>query len=470
MTGLEALAARARAEIALFAYPEKDWIAPRPAPDGSVARDVVIVGGGQSGIGIAAGLMRAHVKNILVLDENPAGLEGPWVTYGRMITLRTLKLLTGPDLGTPSLTFRAWHEAQFGPDAWADLVRIPRQDWMRYLVWLRETLALPVRNDAALADIACEAGLLRLTLAAGEKIWTRKLVLATGLPGAGGLFVPSIIRDNVPRARWAHSAENIDFSALAGKRVAVLGAGASAFDNAATALEAGAARVDLFARRAELPVATALRHVENVGFFRHFCDLSDRERWLFTRRMLATSIPPPEDSVRRATRHANFAMHLGAPWLSLETDRHATRISTAGGHEFEADFLIAATGFSVDLALRPEFSRLLPHIALWSDRFVPPGNEADAALARYPYTGSDYALTARDKNAPAGIGDVHLFNQASLLSNGPTAGGLNGMPFGLPRLLHGLTRDLFRAEAPALYAGLVTYADADPWSASRPPS
>jgi hypothetical protein len=37
----------------------------------------------------------SQVTNVLVLDENPAGLEGPWVTYARMVTLRTNKALTG---------------------------------------------------------------------------------------------------------------------------------------------------------------------------------------------------------------------------------------------------------------------------------------------------------------------------------------------------------------------------------------
>lgn len=36
-----------------------------------------------------------QVTNVLVLDENPEGLEGPWVTYARMMTLRTSKSLTG---------------------------------------------------------------------------------------------------------------------------------------------------------------------------------------------------------------------------------------------------------------------------------------------------------------------------------------------------------------------------------------
>ena len=61
------------------------------------------------------------------------------------------------------------------------------------------------------------------------------------------------VHENLPKEYWAHTTESIDFAPLAGKRVAVIGAGASAFDYAATALEAGAAGVDLFFRRPELP-------------------------------------------------------------------------------------------------------------------------------------------------------------------------------------------------------------------------
>ena len=43
----------------------------------------------------AAALCFLQVTNVVVLDENPAGLEGPWVTYARMVTLRTNKALTG---------------------------------------------------------------------------------------------------------------------------------------------------------------------------------------------------------------------------------------------------------------------------------------------------------------------------------------------------------------------------------------
>jgi len=64
---------------------------------------------------------------------------------------------------------------------------------------------------------------------------------------------------------YAHSADDIDFRKPAGKRIGILGAGASAFDNAALALEAGAARVDLCFRRSEIPRVNPLTWMNFAG-------------------------------------------------------------------------------------------------------------------------------------------------------------------------------------------------------------
>src|SRR5205814_2474980 len=79
--------------------------------------------------------------------------------------------------------------------------------------------------------------------------------LAMGREGSGAARWPRFESfDPTKRVKNVHhSADAIDFVALRGKRVGVLGAGASAFDNAAEALEAGAAQVALFARRPQLP-------------------------------------------------------------------------------------------------------------------------------------------------------------------------------------------------------------------------
>jgi cation diffusion facilitator CzcD-associated flavoprotein CzcO len=78
----------------------------------------------------------------------------------------------------------------------------------------------------------------------------RKAVLATGQEGAGHWWMPDFVQTLPSRLR-AHVWDSVDFAALRGKVVAVLGAGASAFDNAAAALEAGATEVHLFCLRVE---------------------------------------------------------------------------------------------------------------------------------------------------------------------------------------------------------------------------
>lgn len=70
-----------------------------------------------------------------------------------------------------------------------------------------------------------------------------QVVLATGIQGGGEWHVPHFIRDAVPPHMYAHTAQHIDFDKLRGKRVAVLGGGASAFDNAQFALERGIGEV-----------------------------------------------------------------------------------------------------------------------------------------------------------------------------------------------------------------------------------
>ena len=94
-------------------------------------------------------------------------------------------------------------------------MRIHKDEWMRYLVWFRDTLRLPVRNNVRLERIEPRGDLLALhlrTQAGPEITLTRKLVLATGIEGAGVRRVPDFVRDNLPRETWAHTSDAIDFA------------------------------------------------------------------------------------------------------------------------------------------------------------------------------------------------------------------------------------------------------------------
>lgn len=466
---LELLSRRVHEELALFEYPAKDWVTPVRGPNGETVHNAVIIGGGQTGLGIAFGLQRERISGVVVLDANPAGLEGPWMTHARMVTLRTLKFLTGPDLGLPSLTFRVWHEAQYGKRSWEDLVRIPKDEWMRYLVWFRDTLRIPVRNGVRLERIEPRRDLVALHLrddGAPQIMLTRKLILATGIEGAGQRRVPGFVRNKLPRSVWAHTSDAIDFATLAGRRVAVMGGGSSAFDNAATAVELGAAWVDIYIRRPALPVVNSYRALESSGFWRNFGDMPDADRWRFMCHLLSLSMPPPQDTLDRTLRHSNVTLHFASPIVDASAQPDGIRLRTPAGWQ-PADFLILGTGFGVDLRLRPELASLVEQIALWGDRYTPPDQRADAVAALYPYVGPHFELMEKQPGTLPTLRNVHLFNAGSLVSMGPVAGGLNGMPFGIPRLIAGLSRDLFRAELDALFQEFAHFEEPDAWEAVR---
>src|SRR5947207_15098448 len=132
--GLQALAAEVRRDFERMLFPAPDWVPPVAGPDGRPALDVLVIGSGMCGQTAAFALARDGVRNIRVIDRSARGREGPWGTYARMDTLRSPKHLTGPDLGFPALTFRAWYEAQHGPAGWQRLSKVVTADWLAYLL------------------------------------------------------------------------------------------------------------------------------------------------------------------------------------------------------------------------------------------------------------------------------------------------------------------------------------------------
>ena len=96
-------------DLEILDYPVKPWIRPLKRADGAHVHDVIVIGGGHSGLCAAFALKREKVLNSVVLDENVMGEEGPWQTYARMPDLRTRKSVTGAELGYPNLTYRAYY-------------------------------------------------------------------------------------------------------------------------------------------------------------------------------------------------------------------------------------------------------------------------------------------------------------------------------------------------------------------------
>jgi cyclohexanone monooxygenase len=177
--------------------------------------EVLVVGGGFGGVGMAVALRRAGILDFLILERGD-GVGGVWRdnTY------------PGAACDVPSHLYSFSFE--------------PNPDWSRTFA-SRDEIHAYLRHCArkyALADhLRCNtevgeavfeeaAGLWRVRLAGGAELAARILVTATGqlsnpiLPQVEGL--DSFRGPAFHSARWDHRAD------LAGKRVAVIGTGASA--------------------------------------------------------------------------------------------------------------------------------------------------------------------------------------------------------------------------------------------------
>ncbi len=433
-----ALAEQARADFALLAYPDRSWVKPVPG-----AADVLVIGGGMTGLAIAQGLRRDGVYNVVALDENPAGQEGVWDSFARMPELRSPKVQSGMDFGQPSLSVQKWFQVKYGMAAWDGINRIPRRDWMDYLRWYRAAMNLPVENDTKVLDIRAggKPGLVSVETTRGIR-YARSVVVATGFEGGGYWRVPSVVSDSLPR-----------------DRIGILGHGASAFDAAVVALKEGAERVDLCFRRAKLPTVNPHRHLESAGLMANWPYLPDPIRWNITKHMREFDQPPAHASFAAACAQPDFHMHAGSAWEDVSLDSGDIRVATPRT-VFRFDHVICATGYALDLSARPEWRNLAPNIVLWRDRYQPPPEDAWPDLGTYPYLSPGYELQPRDP-ADDWIGRVHAFNFAAVASMGPHSTSISGQKHALPRLLRALVQRLFLEQQDSVIPDLRAYDEQD---------
>jgi FAD-dependent urate hydroxylase len=426
----------ARSALRLLGPDPENWVPDRPGID----RNVTIVGGSGSGSTFGFALRRAGIGRVTEIDaaEDEAH-AGVWLTRARMRTLRTPKHLPGPELGIPELSFQAWYEARHGAAAYAQIDRIERVAWAEYLSWYRHFLGIQVRYRTKLLRIEPATGFFRLHLevnGASQVETTRKIIFANGVAGTGGAYIPPVLAD-LPRTLYAHTADAIDFAALRGKTVAVLGAAASAFDAAAVALESGAKAVHLFVRRSAIASLSVLRIRDYPGAYDNYPQLPDAARWLQAWQFHQAGTAPPPNSIKRAIAFPNFYIHLSAPWKSAWKmgDRLAIEVND---DVFEFDFAIVGTGYFVDPTKRPELADFAQHIALWRDRYEPPQDLRDDGLGMHPYLGSAHEYQEKVPGTAPYLKDIHVFNPAGLVSFGLPVGDIHRIAHQSRLVLSGL--------------------------------
>jgi FAD-dependent urate hydroxylase len=435
----------AREALRLIGPNPENWV---PHRDG-IDHNVLVVGGAQSGSTFAFALRRAGIGKVSVIDAAADDANaGVWLTSARMHKLRTPKNLPGPELGLPGLSFQAWYEGRYGLAAYEELDRIPRLEWAAYLDWYRKLAGISIRYGTRLVRIEPAADHLRLHLKKGGATrveTTRKLVLATGFASNGGPYVPDVLVRHLPKSLYAHTSEAINFEALRGKSVAVLGSAASAFDAAAVALETGAREVHLFARREGLASLPVIRIRGYPGAYDNYASLPDAVRWHQAIRFRQAGSTPPPDAIARAAKFSNFRLHLASPWNSAKPSG-SRLVAGTPQDEFAFDFVIAGTGYAVDLAAQPELRDFADDILLWRDRFTPPEHKQDETLAGYPYLGSGHEYLEKRAGSAPHLKDIHVFNPSAFVSFGLPVGDIPSFKRDIPAIVARISRDLFLAD------------------------
>ncbi len=441
--------ADARTALRLIGPDPANWVPDRLGID----HNVTIVGGGQTGCALAFALRRAGIGKVSILeaapDEKAAGI---WLNAARMNLLRTPKALPGPELGIPALSFQGWYEARRGEAAYTAIDRIERIDWANYISWYRRFLGIEPRYATRLTRIEPMGDHFRLHLDTSDGArteTTRKIILATGFFGGGGKLVPDVLTRNLTPDSYAHTEDVIDFATLRGKAVGVVGAAAAAFDAAGVALEHGAAEVHLFARRDTIASIPVTRARAFPGAYDNYHQLPDADKWHQAIRYFRFGSTPTTDAIERTVKYPNFHLHLSAPWSNAK-ERGDRIETTINGTTYRLDFVIAGTGYSPDLALRPELADFAGQILLWRDRYTPSRDEQDEMLGYYPYLGAGHELLEKTPGASSLLAHIHVQNPAGFMSFGLPIGDVPSMKRDIPVIVGRTSADLFRDDLDTL--------------------
>jgi cation diffusion facilitator CzcD-associated flavoprotein CzcO len=215
--------------------------------------------------------------------------------------------------------------------------------------------------------------------------------------------------------------------------------------------------VDLLIRRPRLPRVNKLMGIGSHGFTNGYPSLSEAWRWRIMRYAEVEQTPPPRNSTQRVGRHANAAFHLGCGVTHVAAVGEAMRIATTRNRDFDADFLILATGFAIDPMQVPLLSGVASSIACWADRYTPPAQEASAVLARFPYLAPSFAFTEKIPGTVPWLRDLHCFNHAASLSLGKVSGDIPRISEGAAWLAEAICADFYSSDIEEHWQRLLAY-------------
>ncbi|MBA2590636.1 MAG: NAD(P)/FAD-dependent oxidoreductase [Alphaproteobacteria bacterium] len=348
--------------------------------------DTAIIGAGPYGLSLAAHL-------------NAAGADfrifGKPLTSWRQNMPKGMMLksdgfasnLSSPD---PASTLKAWC-AEGGVDYDDEYIPVPLSVFVDYSSWFQKRY-VPSLEEHQVISVAKSSRGFTLWLDNGMSLEAANVVLAVGIPWFQN--IPASL-SALPRELLSHSFGHRELTQFSGKRVLVLGAGASAV-NAAVMAQQDGVDVALLTRVPEIQFHTppdpdavswlrAITHPSSgigPGWRSFLCTNAPR---LFRRmpdalrlRAIKRHLGPESGWYMRGKLTAQQYLGHGIEGARAEGDRAVlvARNSEGGRIEIAADHIIAGTGFKPDLRrlpflasdLRDQISHL-EHAPRLSDNF-----------------------------------------------------------------------------------------------------
>lgn len=301
---------------------------------------------------------------------------------------------------------------------------IPLALFTSYGHWFQRQMVPNVEKRGVLSVDVTARG-FTIVLDSGEEFTSRRVVVAAGISNFA--YRPQEFT-GIPPALASHSSEHSDLGKFKGLRVAVVGAGQSAFESAALLQEAGA-DVEVIARTSKLnwvglhpklhrlgllsKLLYSKRDVGPAGISRlvsmpHLFKLFPRE---FQNRTAYRAIRPAVAGWL-APRLKNVPVTLGRKVVSATTRNSRLILKLDDNSDRTVDHALLATGFRVDISQYP---------------FLAP------ALLKNINTASGYPLLRG--GLESSVPGLHFLGKPAAWSFGPLLGFVSGAEFASTELL-----------------------------------
>jgi FAD-dependent urate hydroxylase len=243
--------------------------------------------------------------------------------------------------------------------------QLPLEDFVRYGQWFQQK-ALPNLDPRNIARVESSSDGYRIVLDDGDTFHSRNVVVATGIgsfanrPAAFGALAPEL-------CSHTSDPQNCDLGRFAGKHVAVIGAGQSAFESAALLREQGA-DVEILMRQSQLrwvntrPIIEALMDSKLYPFKAPGRIGPIGLNWLLEHPALFTMAPRdvqdkmayrairPAASIWLRPRLEHMKLVTGRQVVAVAERQGKAHLRLDDGIERAFDHVLLGTGYKIDVA------------------------------------------------------------------------------------------------------------------------